>query len=162
RAIGPTCVLLRQKQRAEAHISDVLAQVGQLLRRQAPPGDQICIVPSPALVGIPLHAATVDNTPLLARNPISVAPSLRALHQALAGHGRSRGPLPATIVTVPKDGDNDVFRARLDEASEALREGLGSLASAILSGRTATKEALLAVFRPAQQVIFLGHGADGG
>jgi len=162
RAVGPTCVLPRQKQRAEAYIGDVLAQVGQLLRHQAPPGDQICIVPSPALVGIPLHAVTVDNTPLLERNPISVAPSLRVLHQALARRGSSRGRLPATIVTVPKDGDNDLFRALLDEAADALREGLSSLASGTLSGRTATKEALLEVFRPGQQVIFLGHGADGG
>jgi tetratricopeptide (TPR) repeat protein len=162
RAVGPTCLLPSQKQRAEAHIGEVLAQVGQLLRHQAPPRDQICIVPSPALVGIPLHAVTVDNTPLLEHNPISVAPSLRALHQALARRGSSRGPLPATIVTVPKDGDKDVFRARLDEAADALREGLNSLAGGTLSGRAATKEALLAVFRPGQQVIFLGHGADGG
>lgn len=162
RDFGPTCVLPRQKQRAEAHIGEVLAQVGQLLRHLTPSGHQICIVPSPALVGVPLHAATVDNAPLLERNPTSVAPSLRVLHRALAHRGRSRGPLPATIVTVPKDGDKDVFRAQLDEARDALRERLGSLASATLSGHSATKEALLAVFRPGQQVIFLGHGADGG
>lgn len=161
RGVGPTCVLPEQKQRAADQIADVLADVGRLVRDTTVFLDHVCIIPSPALVGLPLHAATAEGEPLLERNPIISAPSLRTLHRAMSG-ANTRGPRPGTVVSVPKDGDSKRFRALLAEAADAVVEGLKPLEVRRLRDEKADKSAVLAALGSSEQVLFLGHGAEGG
>jgi tetratricopeptide (TPR) repeat protein len=132
--------------------SSILSSLAELLepvRTFTSPGDLLCIVPSRALFGIPVHAIPIDGEPLLARNPVFYAPSVTlfaAARQLRRPHTRT-----TTVLGNPTE---DLDGA--EEEATKIAEVLG--ATRHLRGE-ATGAAFLEALRTRDVVHYAGHAA---
>jgi CHAT domain-containing protein/tetratricopeptide (TPR) repeat protein len=133
---------------------ELLDPLAAPIARWAERDEPVCLVPHGVLHYVPMHALHVDGEPLVARNPVSVAPSASVLEYcrlALAG----RRALPAersAPVLVVGDPRGDLPNARVEAAALARLLGVAPL----LDG-AATLGAVRARLADAALVHFAGH-----
>ncbi|MGV1048083.1 MAG: CHAT domain-containing protein [Solirubrobacterales bacterium] len=160
RRVGLSCLTDRQMEAAADSVDPVLVAVGEAVGAVASPGEQICLLPSPALLGLPLHAARRADGPLLLEHHcVSIAPNLSVLCRLLE---HSDPPQPAgdsAIAVVGKRGDREEFVAGAEAAAEAIGARLGTEDTRVLVGTEASKDAVLGQFSSCEHLVFVGHGA---
>lgn len=155
--IGAGCVLPAHFEAAEEALREPLALLGALLAQEAEPSEQICVVPSPALLGLPLHAATTpDGSQLLERNPINVAPNLTVLHAALLGAPRGER---SGLCVVSKVTDAEAFVARANAVGDRIAELSRPRLAYHLRELEATKERGETALSDVDEFLFVCHGA---
>jgi len=160
RRAGTGCVTDRQMARASEALAPLLDAVGELLAAHTATGEHVCVLPSPSLLGLPLHAATLpDGMPALARNCISIAPNLAVLERTLRDE-TTLDPCAASaaIAVVCKQGDREPFVARAESAGRAIERLLGSAAVRFASGVEVDKERMLELAGSVEHLLFVGHG----
>jgi tetratricopeptide (TPR) repeat protein len=159
RRAGAGCVTTRQIAAAGDALAPLLAAVGEVIAAYAPSGEHVCILPSPSLLGLPLHAASLpDGTPALARNCISVAPNLSVLERALGDEGTlDPRTASAAIAVVCKQGDREPFVERAESAARSIERLLGPEVR-FASGVEVDKARMLEFVGSVEHLLFIGHG----
>ena len=163
RRIGSACVMPRQAHLAAGALTELLAHIGAFLSQHTHPGEHLCLLPSPTLLGLPLHAATLpDGRPLLELNSVSTAPNLTILADMLqSGPTPPLGRGPAGLIVVSKDGDRPEFVRRLHQAGDRITAMLGKTFIDVRE-QQADKATCLSVIRDCDHLVMLTHGADAG
>jgi tetratricopeptide (TPR) repeat protein len=155
-----TCLTDSQMRGIETLLEPVLAALGAVIDAQAAPGEHVCILPSPALLGLPVHAARgVDGTLLLNRHSFSVAPNLSVVCRALEGREGEGVEGPCLIAAVCKQGDREEFVAGAEAAAERVEGILGEVPVSAVRGAEADKAAVLSGLERCDHFVFIGHGA---
>jgi CHAT domain-containing protein/tetratricopeptide (TPR) repeat protein len=161
RRAGAACLTESQMAVAADTVEPVLTAFGELIARHATPGEHICVLPSTALLGLPVHAAqTRDGTLLLERHSFSVAANLSVIARALETerplHPGAAGP---ALAVVCKQGDRPEYIARAELAAEKIAASFAPSSADVVRGTGVTKETLLRVAGSCEHLIFIGHGA---
>lgn len=161
RRVGGGCLTARQAAAALDPLAGLLEAVAAAVSDTTSPGDQLCLLPSGNLLGLPLHAAALPGgSLLLERNPVAYAPNLTVLEATLAGGPAPvPGRGPAGLIRVPKQGDRPEFVRRLRDARRDLLRYLGPTAEE-LEDRAADKGACLRLMARVEHLVILAHGAN--
>lgn len=149
---------------APRSLDRLLRHLGRILSRGLAPGRHICVLPSASLLGVPFHAALLeDGSPLIRRSAVSVAPNLSAL---LALLNRPADPSVEeqrrVIVRVDSVQDDSDFIERSQKAATRIRSHLGAENTALLEGTAATAEATLNAMARCAYAVVLAHGVSAG
>lgn len=145
----------------EEILRDSLIRVGGLLSGASMPGEHLCIVPSPALLALPIHAAREGGGELLLRrNTISTIPNLFTLAHVLSGGRRVLGR--AGLCLVNKQTDVNAYVVQSTAAAHRLAALLGVNEQDLLVGLKADKSAAITLLNKVDAGVFLCHGADSG
>jgi CHAT domain-containing protein len=160
RRVGPGCVTDRQMERAADALAPVLEAVGELVERHIRAEEHICILASPALLGLPLHAATLgDGSPVLSRHCVSYAPNISVLARALADEaGLDLLRARTGVAVVGKQGDTQALVAHAASTAARVIERIGG--ATLAQGAEVDKKRLLELAGEVEQLLFLGHGVQ--
>jgi CHAT domain-containing protein/tetratricopeptide (TPR) repeat protein len=158
---GAGCVTERQMRHAGKVVAPVLDAVGELLAAHTSPGEHVCLLPSPSMLGLPLHAASLpEGGSALERNCISVAPNLAVLERTLRDEAILDPHTASTAITVVcKRGDRERFVARAESAARAI-EGLLGSSVRVASGAEVDKACVLELASEVEHLLFIGHGTN--
>ncbi len=160
RRVGAGCLTAAHMCAAAETVGPVLTAFGELIAEHATPGEHICVLPSPALLGLPVHAARArDGTLLLERHTFSVAANMSVLARVLETE-RPLHPIAAgaAIAVVCKHGDRSEFNARAEVAAERIATSCTIPPADVLSGIQVSKEMLLRIAQSNEHLVFIGHG----
>jgi len=165
-ARAATALTATQMESLEDVARPALAALGEAIEAHARAGEHVCVLPSPALLGLPLHAAWgSDGSLLLERHSIGIAPNLsvvcRCLEGSAVGGGAAEGAAAGSclIATVCKEGDRVDFVEVAEAAAERIEATLGSAPVTSLTGVDCSKQRLLAEIEGCERFVFIGHGA---
>jgi CHAT domain-containing protein len=155
-----TCLITPQMEALEALVEPVLDALGAVIESEAAAGEHVCVLPSPSLLGLPLHAARfADGTLALERHGISVAPNLSVVCRVLEGGERVRTEDQALVAAVCKQGDREELVHRVEAAAEHVEAALVETRITSLRDLGAEKQAVLAGIEGCDHFVFIGHGA---
>jgi CHAT domain-containing protein/tetratricopeptide (TPR) repeat protein len=158
RKAGVACLTDTQMRALAATVEPVLVALGEQIADFAVPGEHVCISPSPALLGLPLHAACrSDGRLLLEQHSMSIVANLSVLCRVLEDRRSLREPGSTAMAVVCKQGDREEFVARAVRAAEQLQASTQS--ARVELGTNATKDIVLAMLESSEHFVFIGHGA---
>jgi tetratricopeptide (TPR) repeat protein len=157
-------LLTSQAALAETILAPLLQSLGNLLAEASQPGEHVVLLPSPALLGLPLHAATMaDESLLLERNTVSVVPNLATLNRVLLSNRPLLGPQGTqALFAVTLVGEEDRYVERTSNSADSIVQHLGLERTSDVRELDVTRETCLDLLSRVDHAVILCHGADAG
>jgi len=128
-------------------LDPLIAEIDKL----AEPDEHLVLCPSGPLAAIPIHALEITGQPLIARNPVSYAPSIAVVRSLLARRDRARTPRDFVLA------DPQTSLPPSPESRELGRAVAAQLGVTAIEGEAATRTTALEALQSGDIFHFQGH-----